>query len=79
MGFSGSGSVWGETIWGWRCPAQLGLALGKVSPSFIGFHAPHPPTDLPLLAVQRHTFSESTPGVCGSGAPSHGQPSFGPV
>lgn len=42
MGFSGSGSVWGETTWGWRCPAQLGLALGKVSPSFIGFHAPRP-------------------------------------
>lgn len=37
------------------------------------------PTDLPLPAIQCYTFPEGTPGVCGSGASSCGQPSLGQV
>lgn len=74
MGFSGSGLVWG-----WGLLASLGLGSWPSLPKPHWFLCPPSLPDLPLPAIQCHSFTAGSPGVRGCGAPSHGQPSLGPV
>lgn len=82
MGFSGSRSLLGEMVWGWVWewghPAHLGLGFWQRFPKPYWLLCSRL-TDLPLPAIQCHTILAGTPGIRGSGAPSHGQPSLGPV
>lgn len=60
-----------------RSPAQAAQTPNPLIS--IGSHVRSSTLDLPLPAVQCHSFPAVSPGVRGCGALGHGQPFFGPV
>lgn len=73
------GIQWLRVGMGVRLLASLGLGSWPSLPKPHWFLCPPSLPDLPLPAIQCHSFTAGSPGVRGCGAPSHGQPSLGPV